>query len=177
MKKRLLFSLLAVLVFIIRYISKNPSSCCRLDASLVEPGDLLFSPIGKKESFYIGHVGIVTGDNHVVHSVPAGIIRDPLPYYLQKFRGIERYKPKQKDAGLRAAQYIDTHYPNHTPADYTIITTLGSRSHQQYCSKIVWQAYYYGAGINLGRQPKLAVAVHPQVLKDSRYFLRMERLT
>lgn len=134
------------------------------------PGDLLFSPIGKKESRYIGHVGIVTRNQDVIHSIPAGLVRDSIGEYFRKFRNITLYSPINPDSGENACEYLELLYSKHPRAKYRIMTPLGSREHEQYCTKTVWQAYYFGAKINIRKLPANAKAVHPQRLKDRRVF-------
>ncbi|MCA0968994.1 hypothetical protein LCM20_00150 [Halobacillus litoralis] len=130
------------------------------------PGDLLFSPVGRRESKYVGHVGIVTTDEHVIHSVPAGLVKDPLEHYYEKFmRRIDVYAPHELEVGHEAALYAESLYKQFPSALYKVNTGLGSTPEIQYCTKVVWQSFYYGAGINLGELPLTLKAVHPILLK------------
>ncbi|MCA0983129.1 hypothetical protein LCL89_03595 [Halobacillus yeomjeoni] len=135
----------------------------------IEPGDLLFTPIGKSESKYVGHVGIVNGNLKVVHSIPAGLALDEVPAYFQKFRSITIFSPVESDVGRNTASFLDALYDAYPRAVYRVMTPLGFDWHEQYCTKIVWQAYYYGSGINLGSYSPHARAIHPELLKDRRY--------
>lgn len=139
------------------------------------PGDLLFSPIGRKESRYVGHVGIVNTNKEVIHSVPAGIIKDSIPNYFHKFNKITLFSPNEQHVGQKAAQYAEKLLYNYPKAAYRIWTPLGDRNGEQYCTKIVWQSYLYGAGVNLGQLTNKAKAIHPQRLKDQRYLTRKKR--
>ncbi|WP_082234074.1 YiiX/YebB-like N1pC/P60 family cysteine hydrolase [Halobacillus massiliensis] len=138
----------------------------------ITPGDLLFSPIGKSESKYVGHVGIVTEKNEVIHSVPSGIIKDCIEKYFQKFRRVSIYSSKDPSHGVKAARYADSYWTKQYKSPYRVFTPLHSLSVEQYCSKLVWQAYFYGAGINLGSLPKISRAIHPQLLKDRKYLVK-----
>lgn len=137
-----------------------------------KPGDLLFTPIGKSESKFVGHVGIVNHKYEVVHSVPSGLIADSLNEYFHKFRYISVYSPIDPLSGVDAAHYVEALVDKHPSAQYRIFTSLGESHHEQYCTKIVWQAYYYGAGINLGHFSGMAKGIHPEFLKDDRYLKR-----
>ncbi len=137
-----------------------------------KPGDLLFTPIGKSESKFVGHVGIVNFNKEVVHSIPNGLVTDSLKEYFQKFRLISVYSPINEKIGEDAAHYLEALVEKHPTAQYRIFTPLGAAAHEQYCTKIVWQSYYYGAGINLGEFSGQAKGIHPEFLKDSRYLER-----
>ncbi|WP_173916381.1 YiiX/YebB-like N1pC/P60 family cysteine hydrolase [Halobacillus sp. Marseille-Q1614] len=139
----------------------------------ISPGDLLFSPIGKSESKYVGHVGIVTFQQEVVHSIPSGLVNDPIPHYFEKFRSISVYSAKNSEAGAKAAEYVESILEEQRNSRYRVFTPLQVINQEQYCTKIVWQAYYYGSGINLGRLPKASRAIHPQLLKDRRHLNRL----
>ncbi len=137
-----------------------------------QPGDLLFTPIGKSESKFVGHVGMVNHNQEVVHSIPSGLVTDSLKEYFQKFRLISVYSPIDKFAGIDAAHYLEALVEKHPTAQYRIFTPLDEEHHEQYCTKIVWQSYYYGAGINLGDFGGQAKGIHPEFLKDDRHLER-----
>ncbi|MBM7553253.1 hypothetical protein [Thalassobacillus pellis] len=138
----------------------------------IQPGDLLFTPIGKSESKFVGHVGIVNLKHKVVHSIPAGIVEDQVSDYFRKFRSISIFSPKVPIVGRNAAGYLEDLTEKYPRADYRILTPLGSVNHEQYCTKIVWQAYQFGAGVNLGHLRDQARAIHPEFLKDHRHLER-----
>ncbi|WP_226579087.1 hypothetical protein [Halobacillus litoralis] len=135
-------------------------------------GDLLFSPIGKSESKYVGHVGFVMDTNEVVHSIPSGLARDSISTYFKKFRGITLYRPKSTQSGSIAALYMEDLFATYPKALYRVWTPLGTSDYEQYCTKLVWQAYYFGSNINLGHLPLSAKAVHPVRIKDRKYLKR-----
>lgn len=139
----------------------------------VQPGDLLFSPIGEKDSFYIGHVGIVTEDMNVIHSIPKGLKKDEVDHFFRKFKRLSLYRSKNEEAGAKAAAFAYRLYESNTKAPYRFFTKLKETDGEQYCTKLVWQAYYYGAGINLKNYPLYARAIHPEFVKDSRYLYKV----
>ena len=151
------------------------AQCYPNTAIAILPGDLLFSPIGRKESRYVGHVGIVNTKKEVIHSVPAGIIQDTMHNYFHKFNKITLFSPIDRNLGQKAAQYSEKLLNGYPKSAYRIWTPLGDRDCEQYCTKIVWQSYLYGAGVNLGHLTNKAKAIHPQRLKDTRYVTRRRR--
>ncbi|MFZ0370032.1 MAG: hypothetical protein WAM07_10610 [Halobacillus sp.] len=136
---------------------------------IITPGDLLFTPIGKSESKYAGHVGIVNSRREVIHSIPSGLMKDPISRYFNKFRSITIFSARDPETGMKACIYLDHLHTTYPKADYKVFTPLGYNDHEQYCTKIVWQSYYYGAGINLGRLSEHSLAIHPILLKDKRH--------
>lgn len=136
-----------------------------LSHSTLDPGDLLFSPVGKRESKYVGHVGIVSVDQHIIHSTPSGLIKDSPPVYYRKFNLIRVYQPIDHQTGEHAARYAESLYQKHPNALYSVNTRLDRNPEIQYCTKIVWQSYHYGADVNLGKLPVGSRAVHPVFLR------------
>ncbi|MFC7320606.1 hypothetical protein [Halobacillus campisalis] len=142
---------------------------CYPDTSIkIQPGDLLFSPIGKSESKYVGHVGMINNNLQVVHSVPAGLVKDPVVEYYSKFRGIRVYGPNNPSLGVKAAHHLELLFTKYPEAYYRVLTPLNDIDEEQYCTKMVWQAYYHGAGVNLSNLKGQAKAIHPALLKDKR---------
>ncbi|WP_085505005.1 YiiX/YebB-like N1pC/P60 family cysteine hydrolase [Thalassobacillus devorans] len=177
-----LFSIIAgTIVFLARprkarapIVHDNPETYPGTNVAIL-PGDLLFSPIGQSESKYVGHVGIVNHNREVIHSIPSGLMKDTMHSYFHKFRSITIYSPKDPDVGRKAADYLENLYEKYPKANYRIRTPLGSTDHEQYCTKIVWQSYYYGAGVNLRNLPPSRIAIHPEWLKDKKVLERKAR--
>ncbi|WP_079480051.1 hypothetical protein [Halobacillus salinus] len=161
---RKFISILLAVTWILRLVSRKVLSPT-LPNSTLNPGDLLFSPIGKRESKYIGHVGIVSTDQHIIHSIPSGLVKDTASLYYKKFRRVHLYQPIQQQTGPLAAEYAEFLFQRYPKAVYKVNTRLGEDSYVQYCTKIVWQSYYYGAGVNLGNLSENMRAVHPVLLK------------
>ncbi|PBB05978.1 YiiX/YebB-like N1pC/P60 family cysteine hydrolase [Salimicrobium humidisoli] len=139
----------------------------------LQPGDLLFSPIGEKDSFYIGHVGIVTEDDCVIHSIPKGLKKDEADHFFRKFARLSLYRARDEEAGVRAAAFAERIYESNPRAPYRFFTDLKDTGDKQYCTKLVWQAYYYGAGIKLNNYPLFARALHPEFIKDLRHLYKV----
>ncbi|WP_181349610.1 hypothetical protein [Thalassobacillus sp. CUG 92003] len=155
--------------------SGNDEECYPGTAIAIQPGDLLFSPIGKRDSKYVGHVGMVDHHRNIVHSIPAGLVHDTIADFFRKFRAITIYAPKNIEMGKRAADYLEDLYTTYPHTEYRVFTPLKHMPNAQYCTKIVWQCYYYGAHVNLGRLMGQARAIHPVFLKDGRFLHRKGR--
>lgn len=115
----------------------------------VKPGDMLVTNQTSSAGL-TGHAGIVTDNYTVVHI--GGYGEHPEEISISKF--YKRYKSKvkvirykssvkAKKAGKWAREYAEEYYD----AEYGLLNKLRGMD-PTYCSKIVWQAYYYGADIN-----------------------------
>ncbi|MCA1023195.1 hypothetical protein [Halobacillus litoralis] len=166
----------ALIVTILIFVMYRPRivHAFTFEPSDVLPGDVLFSPVGKRESKYVGHIGIVTTDKKVLHSIPAGLMKDEPDAYKRKFRKIAHYRPYEQGTGLRSAAFAEDLYHRHPEALYRIHAPLNGPCDIQYCTKIVWQSYY-AAGINLGALSEKARAVHPLRLLDDTSLYPLKR--
>lgn len=114
-----------------------------------KPGDMLVTNQTSSAGL-TGHAGIVTDSYTVVHI--GGYGEHPEEISISQF--YKRYKSKikviryssgtkAKKAGIWAREYAEEYYD----AEYGLFSKLRGFD-PTYCSKIVWQAYYYGADIN-----------------------------
>lgn len=122
----------------------------------VQPGDILYSSktLGGAQPI-VGHVGIIAGPyNKVYNAHTTGPQMDTLTYYT----GI-RHKPDDlitvyrhtEGGGAEAAKWADANlYKMWT---YVIDPFGWSDIKNNYCSKFVWQAYYYGANKSVSYLP------------------------
>lgn len=156
MKK--LIKLMAAFMFLFTFTFVSPFQ--EVDAAkypgtsvTAKPGDIL---VTKKSSCktncrgITGHAGIVVNNDYVVHI--AGIGHHPtkikLATWFSKYtsttvvRTTDKYRGDVKGAVKWAEDYIKK-YPN---AEYKITPNLVSKD-PTYCSKLVYQAYKYGGGL------------------------------
>lgn len=135
----------------------------------VKAGDVLVSSVGLDTKF-VGHIGIVDDTGYVVHMVPGGMRRQTIGQYSNSFR-YKVYGAKSTTAGFNAsrqAKYIWNTYSG--SATYTTATALHGARASQYCTKLVWQSYFYGTDkINLNTQPLTRLAVPPSYIVDTYY--------
>lgn len=135
----------------------------------VKAGDVLLSSAGF-DTKLVGHVGIVDDTGYVVHMLPSGMKRQNISQYTNTF-SYKVYGAKSTTAGYNAsrqAKYIWNTYSG--SASYSINTALHGARTTQYCTKLVWQSYYYGVDrINLETQPLTRLAVPPSYIIDTYY--------
>lgn len=146
----------------------------------VQAGDILYSSKGWQTAF-VGHIAIVGNDGKVYHSTPAvsdGGAVDTLSNYFSRFSSGSSVKIYRFDPGwygpylqpIQAAQWAQDHinevedYDIWNGGDFTDIS-------QNYCSKFVWQAFWYGANyeisdpwFGLADDPENAGIVAPNVI-------------
>lgn len=107
-------------------------------------GDIIITNATSSEGL-TGHAAIALNEYEIIH------IRGPkyTPQVIspQEFKNlysdgwIKVYRPKE-NIGRLAAQWVDRTYRN-SGATYMITTNLAS-TNVTYCSKMVWQGYYFG---------------------------------
>ncbi|MFA9558404.1 hypothetical protein ACERII_13940 [Evansella sp. AB-rgal1] len=116
----------------------------------MKAGDVLYSSKGL-DTYLVGHVGIVDANGQVIHMMKnGGMKRESISAYSSNFK-YTIYQAKVENNGYKAAQNATSLYNNYrSSASYTLTTTLTRPKDKQYCTKLVWQAYYYGSNINLG---------------------------
>lgn len=108
------------------------------------PGDLIYAPKSPSTKI-VGHVAIVGTDYKIYHSYPNANgyrIDTPMDYFNLFSKGeILRVKSGNAGSAARKAQEIITQIKK-----YDIqIDKLGIIP-DNYCSKFVWQAYWFGTG-------------------------------
>lgn len=116
-------------------------------ASLIT-GDILITN-GTTAGGILGHAGIAISSTQILHIAAPGetvkIItpRDWTSRYNKSGCWTQVYRSGTYGANIRAANWAKSNYPVNS-SKYVINTNLAA-TYETYCSKIVWQAYYYGA--------------------------------
>lgn len=118
---------------------------------LMIPGDVLYSSKTAFSSFLVGHTGIVGGDFRIYHVNRWGKKghADSMPIYLS------RHKKGEKLTILRFANHRIAkeaakwakHNIDHVET-YKYTRDLANIQ-MNYCSKFIWQAFYFGAHLNV----------------------------
>lgn len=133
-----------------------------------KPGDMLVSNSTSSKGL-TGHAAIVTDNLTVVHI--GGIGENPEEISLSRF--FKRYDNSVKvirytssrDA-KKAGEWARTYAEEYSDAKYDLAVKLSGFT-RTYCSKIVWQAYYYGADVNLGnKRPNSTQLFEPYAILD-----------
>lgn len=115
----------------------------------VKPGDMLVTNRTSSAGL-TGHAAIVTDGYTVVHI--GGYGENPEDISTSKF--FKRYKSNIKvvrynnsSVARNAGEWASLFAEEYSDATYGLTKKLNGSS-PTYCSKIVWQAYYYGADVN-----------------------------
>lgn len=142
--------------------------------------ELVFSPMSEPLSYYPGTTtSIKSGDVLVTNSTSfggiaghAGIVVDPAgsvvsingPGQLISRETFGQWKNRYANtkvmrntsssiAAQNAANWANEYYIDYSyRVSYNILGILGEYTDRTYCSKIVWNAYFYGANVNLANQ-------------------------
>ncbi|MFD1851228.1 hypothetical protein [Oceanobacillus bengalensis] len=116
----------------------------------IVPGDLLYSHKVAYSSFLVGHEAIIGMNYRIYHVNRWGNIghSDSMPIYLSRHKPLEKLTilrfpdaDKAKNAAKWAMLHIDR------VEKYTFDRDLDSIENN-YCSKYIWQAYYFGNNQN-----------------------------
>ncbi len=116
----------------------------------VKAGDILITS-KKTTRYHTGHSAIVTDDLRVVHIPAPGTHPQILSLSKweksYKIRKVVRLKSTAtaKAAGKWAREY----QKKYSKANYTIWSSIYGNFNNTYCSKLVWQSYYYGGKIDI----------------------------
>lgn len=134
-----------------------------------QPGDVLYSSMSPDTAF-VGHIGIIGSDGFVYHVLQgSSAIRSSLPRYMKRFSKQNLYilRHDSIDVASSAGRVaIEIHKEVEA---YALNTELSNVS-QNYCSKFIWQAFYYGSGIDIlgrGYNSNSSLYVIPVRLKTS----------
>lgn len=113
------------------------------------PGDFFVMDSNVSAGFS-GHATLVLSNNVFLNHTPKGNNGHPDDITREEFndnykgRNIKVFRSNNYDWGANAAKWADRTYTN-SNATYQITNSLSDTS-KTYCSKIVYQAYRYGAG-------------------------------
>ncbi|MFJ7666966.1 hypothetical protein ACIQXI_07645 [Lysinibacillus sp. NPDC097195] len=122
-------------------------------STIISIGDVLYSSKSFVTSTKIvGHVAIVGPDYRIYHVNPKGDVagkRDTLTEYRNRHdpgETIYAYRPSKGATG--AANWASNNYSSAITYDIVNLNALSSIS-PNYCSKFIWQAFYYGSSIDI----------------------------
>lgn len=112
-------------------------------------GDVVITN-GTSSAGIAGHSGIATSSNYILHIAGKGShpVKISLSNWHKKYTNktnsswTKVYRHKSSTKASAAAKWTENTYLN-SKAEYKITANLASTS-VTYCSKLVWQGYYYG---------------------------------
>ncbi|HIV74454.1 MAG TPA: hypothetical protein H9895_05150 [Candidatus Pseudogracilibacillus intestinigallinarum] len=132
----------------------------------VKQGDILYSTIGRS-TYYVGHTVMIGSDYLVKESIPG----KPSGHSLTINQMWNRHRKGDKITLLRApsgaqaaAKWVTENLGN--VKDYWILNSNIKNREKNYCSKLIVQAYYYGANVKLTNI--LNRFISPQYLKHTK---------
>lgn len=135
------------------------------------PGDILYSTVGRS-TYYVGHTVIVGSDYLMKEAIPG----KPSGHTLTAEQFWHRHHPRDQITLLRskaganeAAKWATDHL--HLVKEYTVLNHNIESIEKNYCSKLIVQAYYYGANVKLTNY--LNRFISPQFLKRTK---RLEKI-
>lgn len=149
MNKKITFILLSITLFLTIFTNGSFASAASTKYPgtniTVTPGDIIYSP-KSKSTFFVGHTAIVGSDNMIYHSFPNsnGKAKDSVTAYFNRFSKGDNFtilRPRQSSLAKPAAEFAKGIYG--TVNNYSFDYNLDNFT-DNYCSKFVWQAYYYG---------------------------------
>src|SRR5699024_4358468 len=126
-------------------------------------GDILYSTLGPS-TYYVGHAVIIDSDYLVKESIPG----KPSGHTMTIEQMWGRHHKGDRISLLRAASGADAAAKWATEnlryvKDYWILDINIQNLEKNYCSKLILQAYYYGANVKL--TDKLNCFIPPQYFK------------
>lgn len=123
--------------------------CIILVEVLELKGEIYYTRLKITPLFFVGHTAIVGDDFNVYHAFnnSSGKLKDSLFRYYDRFSGsrMRILKPRNSSLAIRASQFARILYSSVN--NYVIDYHLNTYSNN-YCSKFVWQAYYFGNYMN-----------------------------
>lgn len=111
------------------------------------PGDILITTDTSSYGL-TGHAGMVLPNGMILHypSPSAGIKRIYLSQWMASYPDTKIYHENNRTIANEAANWENSHYYlSNKDAGYSVNTSISSYD-PTYCSKMVFQAYYYGTG-------------------------------
>ena len=142
----------------------------------VEVGDVIYSPKGKS-TFFAGHVAIVGTDGYIYHAYPDsdGKRRDTVNSYFNLFADGDEFQILRSNNidPEAAAEFAEIIYD--LIDTYTVLNINLIDFDENYCSKFIWQAYFYGSGMvtditGQGLQYNDQAWIYPNDIRDSSEF-------
>lgn len=138
----------------------------------MKPGDVLYSTKGYS-TFFVGHVGIVGEDLAVYHSHPESPYKfaDSIETYFGRHKRVGdeiRIYRTRDNTGLQAARWARSNLD--LIQSYTVYNIDLNDLRYNYCSKFIWQAFWYSNGIDLtgqGLTDKSHNTIYPFLIKNS----------
>lgn len=131
-------------------LSQNNNPFSTFSAAEIKMGDIIVTN-GTSAIGLTGHAGIAISANEILsiegpNKTPRtwSVAQWKAKYHTTSKRWSRVYRVKEPIDRTSAAYWAKINYNNKTNISYAVTTNISSKN-PTYCSKIVWQAYRYGA--------------------------------
>ncbi|CQR46421.1 hypothetical protein BN1058_00681 [Paraliobacillus sp. PM-2] len=144
-------------------------------STAAKSGDILYTN-KLTTTWFTGHVAIVAPDGYVYHTPGAGnpgIKKMSVYDFITTYDDVQVWRAKSSTRGQNAGFKAQSLYGSYRYADYSVYTTLTGDFYDQYCTKFVWQSYYYGANTNLDSLSLTKLTVPPHWILDGYYLTKI----
>ncbi|MDQ1235546.1 uncharacterized protein YycO [Paenibacillus sp. SORGH_AS306] len=116
----------------------------------VRPGDVLVTNSTSSNGL-TGHAGIVVNDQGTVVTINGynnDLAAENMTQWNSKNVRVMRYS--NTNAASKAAAWAKNYYHTYKgKVHYGLVNTIGSYEKETYCSKIIWDSYYFGSDITI----------------------------
>ena len=158
MDKKLFSALFLLIPGFTLFIANNSVHAMTVDGFTIKKGDIFVTNTASSAGL-TGHVAIANGDNHILDIPDVGSYTRQMPtdqwihtYATDGWVKVYRVPSQYDSVASTAGTWADTHYYSTSGssiqnifASYGVTGNLYS-TNPTYCSKIPYQAYYYGSG-------------------------------
>lgn len=112
------------------------------------PGDILITNDTQNGSGVSGHAGIAIGNGYILEIRGKGktMVRTSVSDWRKKYKKTNVYRVKTQSVAVDAARWAKANYWDKNRKPTYRITNDIYKTNPTYCSKVVWQAYYFGTG-------------------------------
>lgn len=132
-------------------------------AASYRPGDIFISskPGGGMVSWVHGHAGIIGSDGQIIHMIQSGVKKESVGNFLKHNKGTNAFRVPNSTVARNAGSWASNYYNNWKGKAKYQINTAKYTQNEMYCSKLVWQAYWFGTGsAPVLKNPTFAI-LHP----------------
>ncbi|WP_373894482.1 hypothetical protein ACUL41_19110 [Virgibacillus natechei] len=118
---------------------------------LMQPGDVIYSHKLALSSFIVGHEGIVGENFKIYHVNGRGSYghSDSMPIYLSRHKKGEKLTVLRYEEAVIARKAAKWAKRNIEQVRKYMYTRSLADIERNYCSKYIWQAYYFGSEDNI----------------------------
>lgn len=142
----------------------------------VEPGDIIYSPIGRS-TYFVGHSVVVGTDYKIKEVIPGKqgwYELDLIRFWARHRRGDQLTILRPYQGAAEAATWITNNLQHFET--YTIFNHHLNDIKHSYCYKFVAQVYYYGANVSIVDKPNKLLLPNDILKSKALYKLAVLRI-